>query len=69
MRRVDFLAGLDFDFADRQDVTRALVQEFDELRVEGVNGLTMLRNVHAARDYRTKHATAAEKRRRSAAVL
>ena len=46
VRRVDFLAGLELDFADVQDVAGALVQQLDDLRVELVDGLAMFRNVH-----------------------
>ena len=47
VRRVDFLAGLELDLADLQDMPGALVQQLDDLRVEFVNGLAMFGNVHA----------------------
>jgi hypothetical protein len=47
MRRVDFLARLQLDLADGQDVARALVQQFDDLRVKLVNRLAMFGDVQA----------------------
>ena len=47
MRRVNFLAGLELDFADRQHVLRALVQQLDDLRVQLVDRFAMFRNVHS----------------------
>ena len=35
-----------FSDADRAHMARALVQQLDDLRVELVDGLAMLRNVH-----------------------
>ena len=46
MRRINLLARLQLDFANGQDVFRALVQGFDELRVELIDGLPMFGNVH-----------------------
>ena len=46
MRRVDFLAGLELDFADGQHVPRAFIEQPDDLRVQLVNRLAMLRDVH-----------------------
>ncbi len=41
-RRVDFLAGLEFDFADGEDLFRLLVEQPDDLRVQHVEHLAML---------------------------
>ena len=46
VRRVNLLAGLEFDLADGQHVLGPLVQELDDLRVELVDRLAMFRNVH-----------------------
>ena len=45
VRRVNFLAGLELDFADGEDVVRALVEQPDDLRVQLVNRLAMFGNV------------------------
>ena len=47
VRRVNFLAGLELDFADGQHVARALVEQPDDLRVQLVNRLAMFGNVHS----------------------
>ena len=47
VRRVNFLAGLELDFADGQHMARALVEQPDDLRVQLVNRLTMFGKVHA----------------------
>src|SRR5688500_11590553 len=47
MRHVDFLAALHFHLADFEDVTRALVEQTDNLLVEFVDRLPMIANVHA----------------------
>src|SRR2546430_8957565 len=47
MGRVDFLAGLELDLADSQDVTGSFVEEFDDMRVQPVDGLAVVRNVHS----------------------
>ncbi len=46
VRRVDGLAGLKLDFANLQNVLRALVEQMDDLRVELVDGLAMIGNGH-----------------------
>ena len=46
MRRVDFLAGPELDGADFQNVRSALVEQFDDLRVQLVDGLAVLGDVH-----------------------
>ena len=47
VRRVDLLAGLELDLADRQHVLRALVEQLDDLRVQLVDRLAVFGNVHA----------------------
>ena len=42
MRRIDFLARLEFDLADGQDVLGALIEQPDDLRVQFINRLAML---------------------------
>ena len=46
MRRVDFLAGRQLDFADGEDVLRACVEQLDDLRVELVNRFAMFGETH-----------------------
>ena len=55
MRRVNFFARREFDFADFKHVLRALVEELHDLRVELVNGLAMVRDVHAKAGCRIKN--------------
>ncbi len=45
MRRVNLLARLELDVSDVQHVTRALVQQPDDLRVQLVNRLAMVGKV------------------------
>ena len=46
VRRVGLLAGFEFDGADLQDALRALVQEFDDLRIQFVDRLAVVGDVH-----------------------
>jgi len=46
VRRVNLLAGLHFDFADRQHVPRAFVQQPYDLSVEFIDRLAMFGDVH-----------------------
>src|SRR6266404_3771456 len=56
VRRINFLTRLDFDGADFQHVLGAVVQQFDDLRVELVYRLAMLRNVHGKAEWFPKPA-------------
>ena len=47
MRRVNFLARLQLDIADGENVFRALVQQLDDLRVQLIDRLPMFGNVHS----------------------
>ena len=47
MRRINFHARLQLDFADRQHMLRALIQELHNLRVQLINGLPMFGNVQS----------------------
>ena len=47
--RINLLASLEFDLTDGQDMPRALIEQFDDLRVEPVNGLAMFGNAHNTR--------------------
>ncbi len=49
VRRVDFLAGLDLDLADSENVTGAFVEQLDDLRIELVDRLAMVRDIHVER--------------------
>src|SRR5436190_14910252 len=46
MRHVNFLARLELNLADSQDVLRPLVEQRDDLRVQLIDGLAMFRDVH-----------------------
>ena len=50
VRRVDFLAGRELDFADGEDVTRAVIEQLDDLRVQFVNRLTMFGKAHFGKE-------------------
>src|ERR1019366_3205525 len=47
VRRINLLAGLALNHSDGQDVPGPLIQELDDLRVELVDGLAMIGNVHS----------------------
>jgi len=47
VRRVDFFAGLEFDFSDGENVLRSLVQQFEDALVQLVDGFAMIGKVHA----------------------
>ena len=46
VRRINFLARLELEFADGEHVPRALIEQPDDLRVQPVDGLAMLGNAH-----------------------
>ena len=53
VRRVNLLARLQLDFADGENMLGALVQELDDLRVQLVDGLAMIGDVHGVLAYRS----------------
>jgi len=46
VRRIDFLAGLQLDIANGQDMARAIIQQPDDFGVQLVNGFPMFRDTH-----------------------
>ena len=52
VRRVNFLAGLELEFANGQHVARAPVEQPDDLRVQRVNRLAMFGNVQTKEECR-----------------
>ena len=46
VRRINFLARRQLDFADGQHMARAFVEELDDLRVQFINRLTMFSKAH-----------------------